>query len=216
MIKAISFDLDGTLVDRAFDDAVWLEEIPKMYAEKHKIPFKDAQDKVFANYYRGQYIEELPFEEWTNIEYWMKRFGLGDWKKLVTRLKKHVFVYDDVYAALASLHKKYKLIVVSNAHENFLQVKLEAEKLKEHFDHIYSCPSEFGLKKSKPVFQKILQRLKLKPEEIVHVGDDHDGDYLTPRELGMRAFHLLRGRKRTGKYEITSLKGLSDKIKQSS
>ena len=144
----------------------------------------------------------------------MDRLALGGWEKLLDGLKKHVFVFPDVIGTLEALHKKYKLIIISNANDRFLNIKLEAEGLKQYFDCIYSAPSKFGMRKSKPVFEKILEELKLKPEEVVHVGDDHDGDYLTPTEIGMHAFHLLRGRKRTGEYEIQSLRELPKKIEE--
>ncbi len=213
MIKAISFDLDGTLSDEAFDRAVWHEEIPRLYAEKQKISIERAKEKVYSIYYIALDIEKE--KKWTDIEYWMNKLELGDWKPLVERLKNKVFVYDDVYKTLEELSKKYPLIIVSNANEKFLHVKLDAQKLKEYFKHIFSAPSHFGIpRKNKAVYLEILKKLKLKPEEVVHVGDDHELDYAVPTEIGMHAFHLLRGRKREGKHEITSLHELPQKIKE--
>ncbi len=214
MIKAVSFDLDGTLADEKFDNMVWLEELPRLFAEKHKLSFQDAQDKVFSQYYRAQYIEKLKLDEWTDVSYWMERLELGGWKKLIDNLKKQVFVFPDAVETLQMLHKKYKLIIISNANDRFLNIKLEAEGLKQYFDFIYSAPSRFGMRKSKPVFENILQELKLKPEEVVHIGDDHDGDYLTPKEIGIHAFHLLRDRKQQGPQEIQSLTELPGKIEE--
>ncbi len=214
MIKAISFDLDGTLADEKFDDFIWWQEIPKLYAEKHKLSFENAQDKILASFYRGEWIEKIPWNQWTDIEYWMNKHQLGDWKPLLENAKKHVGVFDDVTETLKTLHKKHKLVIISNANQKFLNAKLDVLGLRKYFDTAYSCPSHFGIRKSKPVFQKILEELKLKPHELAHVGDDHDGDYLTPHELEINAFHLMRGRKRTGKHEITSLSELPDKIKE--
>jgi len=214
MIKTISFDLDGTLADEKFDDMIWWQEIPRMYAEKHKISFKDAQDKIFAAYYRAEWIDKIKWYQWTDIEYWMKTHQLGDWKELITRFKSRIGVFDDVVSTLKQLRKKYRLLIISNANQKFLEVKLDALGLKKHFDYIFSAPSHFGIRKSKPVFKKILTELKLKPHELVHVGDDHDGDYLTPQELGIHSFHLLRGRKRKGKHELTSLRQLPESLKE--
>jgi len=213
MIKAVSFDLDGTLADDTFDRLIWHEEIPRLYAEKNRIGLERAKEKVFATYYIALDIERQ--KEWTDIGYWMGRFGLGEWKLLVKRLKNKIFVYDDVYPVLKELSRKYPLIIVSNASSKFLNVKLEAQKLKGYFKHIFSSPSHFGIqRKNKEVYNAILKQLKLKPSEVVHVGDDHELDYNVPTELGMHAFHLLRGRKRTGKHEITSLSELPEKIKE--
>lgn len=32
----ISFDMDGTIFDTNFDDVLWFEEIPRLYAEENK------------------------------------------------------------------------------------------------------------------------------------------------------------------------------------
>ncbi|HLC97586.1 MAG TPA: HAD family hydrolase [Candidatus Nanoarchaeia archaeon] len=212
MIKAISFDLDGTLADEKFDSLIWNEELPKAYAKKKNLTFERAKEKIFATFYTAEWFEKLSWDKWTDLEYWCNRFQVGDWKEIVQRLRNEVLVFEDVFPVLEQLKKNYKLIIVSNANEKFLNVKLEIEGLKKYFDHIYSAPSQFKLRKSKPVFKLILKELHLKPQEVVHVGDDHDGDYLVPRELGMRAFHLLRGRKRKGEFEINSLKELLKKL----
>ncbi|MBW2970466.1 HAD family hydrolase [Candidatus Woesearchaeota archaeon] len=211
MIKAISFDLDGTLASDSFDRAVWHEELPRLYAKKHNLTLEQAKEKVYSTYYVALDIEKE--KRWTDISYWMDRLELGDWKPLVERLKNKVFVYDDVYDVLDELHKKYRLIIISNAEEKFLNIKLEAEKLKKYFDCIFSAPSHFGIaRKNKAAFLEIIKKLKLKPEEIVHVGDDHELDYLVPSELSMHAFHLIRGSKRKGKH-ISTLHELPEKIK---
>ncbi len=213
MIKAISFDLDGTLADEAFDRAVWHEEIPRLYAEKHKMSLEQAKEKVYATYYIALDIERE--KNWTDIEYWMNRFKLGDWKQLVARLKNKIFVYSEVQAVLKEPQTHFPLIIVSNAHEKFLAVKLDAEGLKPYFTHVFSAPSTFGIaRKNKEMFLAICKKLNLKPNEIIHVGDDHELDYVVPAEIGMHSFHLLRGRKRTGKHEITSLQELPEKIKE--
>jgi hypothetical protein len=42
-IKAISFDLDGILVDYRFVESVWFEGIPRLYSAKKRVSFDDAK-----------------------------------------------------------------------------------------------------------------------------------------------------------------------------
>jgi len=207
MIKYISFDLDGTLADDTFDKLIWHEEVPKLYAAKHGMSLDNAKLHVYAEYYRALDIERV--KTWTDIGYWFGRFGLQDWQQLVKDMKKHVFLYDDTIDALEYLSKKYKLIIVSNAGQKFLDVKLEAEGLRKHFDCIFSAPDTFGVpRKNKVMFQKILDKLGVKPDEIVHIGDDHELDYEVPTALGIKSYHLVRSRSMKDKHIIHSLSEL--------
>jgi putative hydrolase of the HAD superfamily len=36
MIKHVSLDLDGTLINTSFMDKVWMEGVPALYAEKYE------------------------------------------------------------------------------------------------------------------------------------------------------------------------------------
>ena len=92
MTKYISFDLDGTLASLDFDEAIWLEEIPKLYAEKNKLDLKTAKDQVYADYFRAWFIDKVP--DWTDIGYWFKRFGLNDWEQLIEDMKKHIYLFE--------------------------------------------------------------------------------------------------------------------------
>jgi len=212
MITHISFDLDGTLVDEKFDNIIWHEEIPKLFAEKNKIDIEDAKTKVYAEYYRGAFIEKV--DCWTDISYWFQRLGLDGWDNLMVDMKKHILVYDDTLKVLEQLsRKKYKLIVMSNAEEKFLDMKLEAEGLKKHFSSVFSAQSTFGVrKKNKEVFTEVLERLGIGPENIIHVGNDRHLDLEVPSSVGIKSFLLDRIGKMKGDNVIHSLDELVGKV----
>jgi putative hydrolase of the HAD superfamily len=50
------------------------------------------------------------------------------------------------------------------------------------------------------------------PQEIVHVGDHYDFDYLVPRRLGMQAFYLDRSGERVGEFVLHNLKDLEGRF----
>jgi putative hydrolase of the HAD superfamily len=50
--------------------------------------------------------------------------------------------------------------------------------------------------------------LGVTPEEIIHVGDHYEFDYLVPRSLGIRAFFLDRSGQRNGDSVLWSLEDL--------
>ncbi len=66
--------------------------------------------------------------------------------------------------------------------------------------------------KDKMVYRKLLKVLKIKPEQMVHVGDDLEFDYEAPRLLGIKSFFLDRSGKQEGEFVIHSLKELEEKL----
>jgi putative hydrolase of the HAD superfamily len=48
------------------------------------------------------------------------------------------------------------------------------------------------VKKSKEFYGKICELLKIKPEEVIHIGDHLIFDYLNPKEIGINAFLINR------------------------
>ena len=204
MIKYVSFDLDGTLADENFDNLVWNEEIPRLYAAKKRISLGEAKKTVYAEYYKSLYMKKV--KRWTDVSYWFRIFGLRNWRKLLEDMKKHIFIYPDTVETLKYLSRKYKLVLVSSADKRFLEMKLKADGIGKYFTHVFSAPNTFGIpKKNKLMFERILGRLKIRPEEMVHIGNDHYIDYEVPSSLGIRSYHLVREKKVKEKHAIHSL-----------
>jgi putative hydrolase of the HAD superfamily len=190
--KIISFDLDDTLVDRAFDYAVWFREIPRLYGAKHGIPLKQALRETRKAYDSvGSYRLE-----WYSIDYWLKRFGLRGEKQRILRDFGHLAEkpFPDAAPVLRSLKRRgYRLVVVSNASPCFLRVKLEASGLKRLISRSFSVTGEFRtVLKSKRVYARLCSALRCRPSEIVHVGDFRDFDFDQPHAAGITAFLLNR------------------------
>ncbi|MCK5235195.1 MAG: HAD family hydrolase, partial [Candidatus Aenigmarchaeota archaeon] len=95
----------------------------------------------------------------------------------------------------------------------FLDMKLEAEGLKKHFSSVFSAQSTFGVrKKNKEVFMKVLEKLEIKPENMIHVGNNPYLDLEVPSSVGIKSFLLDRTEKRKGDNVIHSLDELVGKV----
>jgi FMN phosphatase YigB (HAD superfamily) len=187
MLKVISFDVDGTLVDSSFADKVWLEGVPALYAEQHNISFETAKTIVKEAY---DCIGENDIR-WYQLDYWFCRFELkGVPHNLLYQYRNAVCVYEEVPQILEHL-KEYTLIVASNAHKDFLSFTLSS--LNHYFDHIFSATSDFNkVGKDKAFYREICQTLQVNPNEIAHVGDHYTFDYAIPLKIGINAFLLDR------------------------
>jgi len=191
MIKIISFDLDGTLMDKTkFDDLLWFKEIPKIYAKKHGIGFEEAKKKVSEIYYQHDHTKA----NWYMPSFWFKHLDLKENpEEIMKELQKGCEIFPEVLDVLARLKKKYRLIILTHSTHEMNEFKLEVEGLKGYFDEIISTVTDLNLtKKSDKVYQMLLEKFNIKKEEIVHIGDNYEFDYDMPKNMGIKAFFLDR------------------------
>ncbi|MBI4147960.1 HAD family hydrolase, partial [Candidatus Woesearchaeota archaeon] len=210
-VKVVGFDLDGTLAGEEFDKLVWNEEIPKLSAAKHNIPLEEAKTRVYADYFKAKYVENVP--EWTNIEFWFARLGLEQsWNKLLQDMKGKIYLFPESVQVLKKC-AKYKRVIISNSHPHFLNLKIKIEGLSTFFDEIISTPTFHHKKKSKHLFKDLCDHFGIKPSEMAFVGNDEEDDYDNPRSVGIHAFFLDRSGKQKGEHVVHSLTEFLDKLR---
>jgi len=210
MPKIISFDMDGTLVDPEFTDWVWSHGIPTLYAKKVGIPFEEAKAFVVNEYLK---VGEGAIE-WYDIKYWFQWFQLEQsWSMLMKQYADKINIYPDVNSVLERLKAGFRMVLTSNAGREFIDVEMEVTGLGRYFERIFSATSDFReVKKTKGFYQRICQILETRPQEIVHVGDHYEFDYVVPRSLGIRAYYLDRSGGRKGEFIIPDLRDLEKKL----
>jgi putative hydrolase of the HAD superfamily len=122
-------------------------------------------------------------------------------------------IYPDVNDILSRLKDKLPIILTSNAGREFIDVEMEATGLGGYFDRIFSATSDFGeVKKTVGFYQRICQIIGVHPQEVVHVGDHFEFDYLVPQSLGINALYLDRSGQKNGEYVLKDLKGLEKRL----
>ncbi len=210
-IQVLSFDMDGTLTDLSFVNSVWLRGVPELYAQKNNISFEQALSKVKQEY-DAVGKERL---EWYDLGYWLKKFGLNTLpEQLLSLFAEKIKVFPDVPEALENLRKKgYRLIVVTNARREFVDLELNQTRIHACFERIFSSPSDFRLTKNgTTVFERVCATLSVCPANVVHVGDDPDFDVAVPRKLGITSYLLDRAGRKTGSYVVSNLEEFANKF----
>jgi FMN phosphatase YigB (HAD superfamily) len=201
-VKVVSFDVEGTLVTSDFSHAVWFEAIPRRYAEKNGISLEQAR-KAVEEEYRKVGDQRL---EWYDIRYWLGRLGLGTPVPIMRSCESHIRYYPEVKDVLASLNERYKLIAASGSTRDFLHHLLQ--EIAPFFSEIFSSITDYGQLKTSDFYSKMCQVIRVEPEQVVHIGDNWQFDYVSPSEIGIHAFYL--DRKQQAENSVADLLQLKD------
>lgn len=205
-IKVVSFDMEGTLVTLGYSHKVWHEGIPTLYASKMGLGFEEARRLVRQQY--DEVGEHRP--EWYDINYWFERFGLSHPQRLLENLSRELVIYPDVKDTLQRLSQAYCLIVASNSARDFLEVMTRT--IGDSFKMVFSAISDGGQLKTEDFFLRLCRETGVAPEEMAHVGDHHEFDFLIPRRAGLKAFYLDRSEKTSGPLIVKNLQEFEDKL----
>jgi FMN phosphatase YigB (HAD superfamily) len=187
MKKIISFDMDGTLVDGIYGNMVWLDGIPRKYAQRHGIPLGEAKGMVHAEYDSVGEADVL----WYDMTYWRERFDLDfSIPELLDEYAGHIRILPNVAEVLARLAERYTLVIASNAARIFVEKEMSCSGLAGYFVHTISATSDFAMvKKEEEFFRKLCRLMEAAPQEVVHVGDHAVFDVEVPLRVGLNAFH---------------------------
>lgn len=179
-VDTVLLDMDGTLLDRHFDDHFWLEHVPKRWAAKNRVPLKRAQEQLHA-LFRSQ---ERTLN-WTNLDYWSDRLGL-DITLLKLEVEHLIAVHPGVVEFLAYCRQHGKqLWLVTNAHSKTLDLKLKKTRIGHWFDGVVSA-HQVGLPKEDSRFWGELQRFVRYDPDRTMLGEDSETNLHTAQEYGIR------------------------------
>ena len=143
--------MDGTLLDLHFDNAFWLDHVPRRYGERHGLEAVAAREWVYS-----RYREVEGTMQWYCVDYWTAELGI-DIAELKRELKHLIGVRPSAVEFLHAVRNSgRRLVLVTNAHAKSLALKLERTDLGRHFDAIV-CAHDLGLPKESPGFWGRLQ-----------------------------------------------------------
>jgi HAD superfamily hydrolase (TIGR01509 family) len=168
-IDDVLLDMDGTLLDRHFDNFFFEEELPRRYAAMQGLTFEAARERLMAMY---RSVEgELA---WTDLHYWTKRVGI-DVIAMHKELEHMIGFLPGAEAFLNEMRGRGKRItVLTNAHEAGVTVKSAKTGLSRYVDRIVDA-FEVGYLKMRPEYWPACQRLVgFNPSRSLYVDDDEN------------------------------------------
>jgi len=188
MIKAILFDLDETLIDRAETMRRFLMAQHGLFPElsaHSSAAFSDAclvhQDNGYADKL-GAYASACKDLGFTDSSLAERLFA--DFKD---RYGRDSVPFPGVSETLKLLQSQYRIGLVSNGRTKGQTAKIESCGIRGFFSSI--CISEsFGYKKPEvAIFKACLEELSVVPSEAVFIGDNPVADIEPAKKLGMFA-----------------------------
>jgi putative hydrolase of the HAD superfamily len=102
-------------------------------------------------------------------------------------------LYPEVVDVLEKLQPRFQLAVMSNFDAR-LRFILGHLGISKYFAHVF-ISSELGADKPDPeIFCRAVKLIDLKPNQVLHVGDDSERDWKAAAEAGLSVFKLDRQR----------------------
>lgn len=152
-IDTILLDMDGTLLDKYFDDYFWEKYVPEVFSKKNNLSPKEAEKALLKRYRK---VESTL--QWTDLDYWSEQFDL-DIPALKREIDHLIKVHPHVIEFLDFIKSSSKnLHLVTNAHSKTLAIKLEKSGIGPFFDRIV-CAEEIGEAKEHSRFWPQLQEI---------------------------------------------------------
>lgn len=179
-VQWVLLDMDGTLLDLAFDSYFWSEALPRAYARRRGLS-EAAARAALAPLFEG----ERGRLNWYCLDWWSAQTGL-DLRALKRGIAERVSVLPGTPSFLSAARAaRRRLWLVTNAHRDSLALKMERTGLANRFDALI-CAHDFGVPKEDPRFWPLLRhRHRFDPARALLL-DDSVAVLTAARAFGIR------------------------------
>ena len=151
-IDTVFLDMDGTLLDLRFDNHFWKEFVPLKFAEKEGLSIEHAKAHLVP-----RFKSKEGTLDWYCLDYWSESLQL-DIAGLKAELSELIAVLPHVGEFLEKIKQSpQRVVLVTNAHRDSLDLKMEKTGLQTYFDDLVSS-HDFGLPKEHADFWHRLQQ----------------------------------------------------------
>ncbi|WP_312952577.1 GMP/IMP nucleotidase [Superficieibacter sp.] len=179
-VDTVLLDMDGTLLDLAFDNYFWQQLVPETYGAARGVTSQEAQELIRQEYSAVQHTLN-----WYCLDYWSERLGL-DICAMTTAQGSRAVLRQDTMPFLEALKAcGKKRILLTNAHPHNLAVKSEHTGLAAHLDLLLSTHTFGYPKEDQRLWQAVRQETGLDPARTLFI-DDSEAILDAAAQFGIR------------------------------
>lgn len=185
-VDLVMLDMDGTVLDLAFDNYFWGEVVPARYAERKQVPFEAAYAELKPHFesLRGT----LP---WYSLTHWSELTGLD-----LIKAKHEVRHRSGPLAGAPEFLRAVKasgrpLWLVTNADPHALDIKQMHSGLAAQFDRLISSHDFDAPKEDARFWPRLAQRLPFDKARALYV-DDNAAVLAAARDYGIGQLVAIR------------------------
>ncbi len=189
-VRVVSLDLDGTILKRDFDYALWGEQGHTGVLWQHVGNHLGISPS--EAYRRSAALLPEVSNGTIDIRVWMRHFNLpNSEQEIIDAVAVPVEKYDDYHGVVQHLRRSGKRVILATESSGYLlEKKLRDAGIGSDFDAIYSSVDMAGGEKNAAFFRAICQQEGISSQALLHIGDSVTKDYEAPRQAGAHAYHL--------------------------
>ena len=179
-IDTVLLDLDGTLLDLAFDTRFWRHTIPAAWAHARGVTLEQARAQLMP-----RFLEREGTLDWYSVAFWSQELGL-DVAALKRTAMHEVRWLAGVPDFLATLRRNGKrLVLFTNAHPASLAIKDECTGVSAYLDAMFSSHTVSWPKEDPRFWASIRHSEPFDPQRSIFV-DDSPAVLAAARAAGIR------------------------------
>jgi putative hydrolase of the HAD superfamily len=172
--------MDGTLLDLAYDNYMWMEHIPAAFARQNALSEDEAKQRL-----RETFLRLEGKLDWYCLDHWSEALKL-DVAALHREQNDRIGFLPGARQFLETVAgHELRLLLVTNSHQKTLDIKAEVTGITGFFDGIYTSHGLGHAKEDQPFWHALAEIEGFDPETSLFV-DDNVAVLQSARTYGIR------------------------------